>query len=609
MLTVCISINKLNAVALNKFMSGCSNKHKYVIFCDNPDVDVDVDVDVHRQSNFLDVLNTSVSDCFLFMSDDSFLMYVDDFFVERFNVQGVGVFSAYPFLNNYSSKVAFRPDHHYGCVLMDASIKSVIDKHFCFNRWMGHSALIMSIANNFPIDVLPIETRIFPCLTQMKGKNISESRLNCYDLLKYISKHNDVLNLGLEWFSKNKFILKFLDDDKTVEADVMDRHLSSITRWLSVRCPYHEEYQRNRDSISLVGKNIVIFRVEHIGDVLISYPLIDAILSSGVKSVSIVTSKSTEFLFEDDERIDKLISVNNEFRDVINQPNVYELLDESLVALADELAGVDVAIFPQYASDITFYKHISLLLGIPYTVGIRNRIESEGMYYNLLYEYMLTNCYDIHANDDHEFERVCSLAEHLKLLVNVDSVKKIVKKKVFVKNLPDNYIAISLGASCPNRRWPVERYRMVFSKILSRYPSMHFVILGGDDVYESSLCIASFANCVNLCGKLSLRETIDVLSKAKLFCGNDSGLMHLASIVGNPIVEISMHPIIGEPYHINSPKRFGPYFSPAIILQPDQSADQSCSDGCNQKYPHCIDLISEEKVTEAILSFLGTSQS
>ena len=602
MLTVCIFVDKLNTVALSKFLSGCSNRHEYVIFSDN--YDAIFDFDVYNCSEFFGFINASRSDYFIIMSDDSFLMYIDDLFIDRYKVQDIGVFSAYPYEVNYSSAVAFRPDHYYGCVLLHASTKTFLDKDFCFNRWMGHSAIFASIVNDYNIKIFPIETNILPCLTQMKGINISANRNNCYHLLKYIDGHNDGIGLDLDFLRENKYILNCLYDANVVEVDVMDNHLSSITRWLSSRCPFHGQNKKVSDTISLVGKKVVIFRVEHIGDVLLSYPLIDAILSSGAKSVSIVTTKSTAFAFEDDERIDKLIIVNNEFRDVINRQNVYELLDESLVALSDELAGIDVAIFPQYAADITFYKHISLLLCIPYTVGIRNRIESEGMYYNLLYEYMLTNCYDIHANDYHEFERICSLAEHIELSLNIESVKKLVKKKVLVKNLPNDYIVISLGASCPNRRWPVERYQMVFSKILSRYPSMHFVILGGNDVYESSLCLASLTNCINLCGKLSLRETIDVLSKAQLFCGNDSGLMHLASIVGNPIVEISMHPISGEPYHINSPKRFGPYFSPAVILQPPEPIEDKCKGFCMGRISHCIEQIQHDIVSESISHML-----
>jgi lipopolysaccharide heptosyltransferase III len=43
---------------------------------------------------------------------------------------------------------------------------------------------------------------------------------------------------------------------------------------------------------------------------------------------------------------------------------------------------------------------------------------------------------------------------------------------------------------------------------------------------------------VNLCGKLSPRESAAVLARAKLFLGHDSGPMHLAAAVGIPCVAV-----------------------------------------------------------------------
>src|SRR3990167_5361090 len=43
---------------------------------------------------------------------------------------------------------------------------------------------------------------------------------------------------------------------------------------------------------------------------------------------------------------------------------------------------------------------------------------------------------------------------------------------------------------------------------------------------------------INLCGKLSVRETAAVIECAQLFIGHDSGPMHLASAVKTPSVAI-----------------------------------------------------------------------
>lgn len=598
-LTVCIFLDNLSYAVISQFISVCSSRHEYIIFC-NYLKKID-GLSIHKKSSFHDFIKNSASDYFLLMSDDGYLIRVDDDFCAKnvIPINGIGVFSAYSFESGYSIKRSFRPEHYFGCVLIGTETRNFINKDFSFNRWMGHHALVLSMVEEIEALTLPIKTDVFPCLTQMKGKSLAESRFNCFTMLKYINQSHVLDFLSVDWKERSNSLVQVLLEGEKVDSQIMDDHLSSLTKWLSLKYPY-VYHEKKTNYISLKDKKVVIFRVEHIGDVIISYPLIDAILSSGAKSIKLVTSKSTSFLFENDPRIEKVISVDDDCRDVINRVDVYDLLEKHTISLMDEIYDSDIAIFPQYSSDITFYKHIALLLGIECRVGIKNDISSEGAYYNLLYEYLLTDTYVFYDRYVHEYEQISSLASVFGLSVDAGSNNRILQKKESVEDLPEQYIAISLGASCENRRWPVENYNDVMADILVRYPQIFFVFLGGADVYESSLGIAPSKNSINLCAKLTLRETIDVLSKAILYCGNDSGVMHLASAIGVPVIEISMHPINGELFHINSPKRFGAYFSKSIVLQPTSPAGNHCHDFCNERYAHCIKNVGIHRVVEAI---------
>ena len=106
---------------------------------------------------------------------------------------------------------------------------------------------------------------------------------------------------------------------------------------------------------------------------------------------------------------------------------------------------------------------------------------------------------------------------------------------------------------------------------------------------------------IDLTNRTTVRETAAVLARCSLFCGSDSGPMHLAAAVGVPIVEVSCHPVSGDDLHPNSPKRFGPWGVPNRVVQPETPMDD-CVAGCRFKVPHCILNVRVESVIAAIES-------
>lgn len=95
----------------------------------------------------------------------------------------------------------------------------------------------------------------------------------------------------------------------------------------------------------------------------------------------------------------------------------------------------------------------------------------------------------------------------------------------------ESFIALAPSAAWEMKRWPIERWKQL---ILLR-PESYFVILGGpsDHFCEE---IASVANdrVLNLSGKLSLIESSYVISQSKLVISADTGLIHVAEILGRP---------------------------------------------------------------------------
>jgi heptosyltransferase-3 len=96
-------------------------------------------------------------------------------------------------------------------------------------------------------------------------------------------------------------------------------------------------------------------------------------------------------------------------------------------------------------------------------------------------------------------------------------------------DLPERYIAIHCASTEASRDWPHENWRHLVSQLVME-PGLAVVEVGIQAVVVSR----DDAMHRNLCGKLSIPQTAEVLRRAALFIGIDSGPAHLANAVGVP---------------------------------------------------------------------------
>ncbi len=93
------------------------------------------------------------------------------------------------------------------------------------------------------------------------------------------------------------------------------------------------------------------------------------------------------------------------------------------------------------------------------------------------------------------------------------------------------------GGYSKARRWSPRRFAEVAAQLQSRYQA-HIALVGqsGDDSQEAAR-LMDF-EVLNLVGKTTLPQLADVLRRADLFIGADSGVMHLAAAAGAPVLSI-----------------------------------------------------------------------
>ena len=98
-------------------------------------------------------------------------------------------------------------------------------------------------------------------------------------------------------------------------------------------------------------------------------------------------------------------------------------------------------------------------------------------------------------------------------------------------------IAMMPGAEYgPAKCWPLEYFKELAS--LLNDAGYAVWLFGSDKDRAAGEQIASHTNAVNLCGRTSIEQAIDLLAYCQQAVSNDSGLMHVAAAVGTRVIAL-----------------------------------------------------------------------
>ncbi len=99
-------------------------------------------------------------------------------------------------------------------------------------------------------------------------------------------------------------------------------------------------------------------------------------------------------------------------------------------------------------------------------------------------------------------------------------------------------VVLAPTANWAPKMWPVDRFAALFEQLAAaRWPGALAVVIAGPGEAERAMAaplLAALPDAIDLVGRLTLAEIGACLSRAVLFVGNDSGLMHLAAAAGAP---------------------------------------------------------------------------
>ena len=176
------------------------------------------------------------------------------------------------------------------------------------------------------------------------------------------------------------------------------------------------------------------------------------------------------------------------------------------------------------------------------------------------------------------------------LSANAENSENLITKQILSHDKP-------LAVFCPGAEYgPAKRWPAAYFGALARQVAQAGYAVGligspkdvaiGDDIVR-----ASDGACVNLCGKTSLEDAIDLIGGAALVVTNDSGLMHIAAALGCPTLAL---------YGSSSPAFTPPLSDKAKIIKIDIACSPCFKRECPLGHFNCMRQLTPEQVWAAV---------
>ena len=148
----------------------------------------------------------------------------------------------------------------------------------------------------------------------------------------------------------------------------------------------------------------------------------------------------------------------------------------------------------------------------------------------------------------------------------------------------------------PAKRWLPERFAEAAAKITEQ-SSAQWILLGtkNDAAIGEQIAAAIGDHCVNRIGQTTLDQLIDELRQCRLLLTNDTGTMHLAALLGVPVVAV---------FGSTEPRLTGPLGNGHTVLRHHVECSPCFLRECPIDF-RCMKAVSADEVADAVLSMLA----
>jgi heptosyltransferase II len=175
--------------------------------------------------------------------------------------------------------------------------------------------------------------------------------------------------------------------------------------------------------------------------------------------------------------------------------------------------------------------------------------------------------------------------------LRIDDAARAATVSALGLNAVERAIALCPGAEYgPAKRWPPS-YFAELARALRKEDHAVWLIGGAKDAdIGHDIVRLSGGACINLCGKTTLDQAVELLASVRLVITNDSGLMHVAAAIGTPLIAI---------YGSSTPVFTPPLSSLAHIEKLEIACSPCFERTCPLGHFNCMMLLKPERVLES----------
>ncbi|MCF7894510.1 MAG: glycosyltransferase family 9 protein, partial [Candidatus Omnitrophica bacterium] len=345
-----------------------------------------------------------------------------------------------------------------------------------------------------------------------------------------------------------------------------------------------------RKSIPKNIKKIIILRVGNIGDIICAVPAMEAIRKNFPEAEITLLSSPGKY---------GAVGAKELLKNTIFLDKLKIYYHEDINTLKDKISLIRKLKKENYDLFIEFPKNLA-----DFGTEMRNMIFAKiiGCQYALGFKVstikMFAKIQSKYISFDNEVERLLKIIQKESLKISdvlfplpiSAEDKKIVNNFLF-KLDNEKLIALNPNAKRQTNRWPLKRFGEVGRWLVNHYNARVFIIGGNADrkrMAELKKMIG--VGAVDLAGKFSLLQTIELLKHCQFLVSNDSGAIHMASAVNTPVVGI---------YSARDLKnKWYPYGERNVIFRKSPKCQVCFKEECNNLA--CLNKVKTDEVCEAI---------